>query len=411
MNFRFRPTVLAATMAAAAVALTATAHAAPADSPAPPASQGSTAASRDASTAEIAITPGHDAEGIGITKGVDVTVSGGKLTAVEMHSLPTGTETMGTMSPDGTSWKPDTALARGTKYSITATAKDAHGRTATEKSSFTTVAPEKSFIGYFTPEDGETVGVGMPVSINFDKPITDRKAVQSAIHVTSTGDQPIAGHWFSPTRLDFRPQDYWKPDSDVTVKLELDGVQGGDGITGVQNKTFGFHIGRSQVSTVDAKTKTMTVVRDGKTLKTIPVSTGSAENPTYNGQMVISEKHDEMRMDGSTVGFTDEDGKAEYDIPDVPHAMRLSASGTFLHGNYWAAKDVFGKTNTSHGCIGLSDLKGGKDPSTPAAWFYANSLVGDVVIVKHSDDETIRPDNGLSDWNMPWSTWTEGSAA
>lgn len=273
-----------------------------------------------------------------------------------------------------------------------------------------TAGPENSFTGHITPEDGSTVGVGMPVSVSFDKPVTDRKAVQSAIEVTSTSGQKTAGHWFSPTRLDFRPQHYWKPDSEVTVKLRLDGVRGGKGITGVQNKTVSFHIGRSQISTVDAQAKTMTVVRNGQTVRTLPVSAGAEKSPTYNGQMVISEKHDTTRMNGSTVGFTGKDGKAEYDIPDVPHAMRLSDSGTFLHGNYWAARDVFGSKNTSHGCIGLSDVKGGQDPGTPAAWFYNNSLIGDVVIVKHSGDRTIQPGNGFSGWNMPWSTWVEGPA-
>ena len=52
--------------------------------------------------------------------------------------------------------------------------------------------------------------------------------------------------------------------------------------------------------------------------------------------MVISEKFKETRMNGSTVGFTN-DGKGEYDIKDVPHAMRLTHSGTFIHGNYWGA--------------------------------------------------------------------------
>ena len=89
-------------------------------------------------------------------------------------------------------------------------------------------------------------------------------------------------------------------------------------------------------------------------------------------------------MNGATVGFKEDDGKGEYDIPDVPHAMRLTNSGTFIHGNYWGAKSIFGHANTSHGCIGLSDIKGGKDPNTPAAWFYDNSLVGDVVVVKNS---------------------------
>ena len=77
--------------------------------------------------------------------------------------------------------------------------------------------------------------------------------------------------------------------------------------------------------------------------------------------MVISEKFKETRMNGSTVGFKKNDGKGEYDIQDVPHAMRLSDSGTFIHGNYWG-KGVFGKANTSHGCVGLEDAKGAKRP-------------------------------------------------
>ena len=73
--------------------------------------------------------------------------------------------------------------------------------------------------------------------------------------------------------------------------------------------------------------------------------------------MVITEKHRETRMDGATVGFG-----GEYDIKDVSHAMRLSTSGTFIHGNYWAGTSVFGSENTSHGCVGLQDVKGAKDP-------------------------------------------------
>ena len=144
----------------------------------------------------------------------------------------------------------------------------------------------------------------------------------------------------------------------------------------------------------------MTVVRDGKTVKTIPITAGAPGTETYNGQMVISEKHPVTRMNGDTVGFG-----GEYDIKDVPHAMRLSNSGTFIHGNYWSGKPTFGSRNASHGCVGLFDLRGGGDNSTPAAWFFGNSLIGDVVIVKNSHDETIQPDNGFSDWNLSWEQW------
>ncbi|MFF5726105.1 Ig-like domain-containing protein [[Kitasatospora] papulosa] len=373
-------------------------------------SQVDEAAAKDASEAQITIAPKNGATNASINNAAIVTVAKGKLTEVTMTTAE-GDAVEGSLAADGSSWKPSGQLERSTTYKISATAADSKDRQAHANSSFTTVSPENSFIGNFTPEDGSTVGVGMPVSINFNKAITNRKAVQDGIKVTSSSGQEVVGHWFNNQRLDLRPEDYWQGGSTVTLKLSLDGVEGADGVVGVQQKTVTFKVGRNQVSTVDAKAHTLTVTRDGKTVKTIPISSGSSDNPTYNGQMVISEKFKETRMDGSTVGFTDDDGKGEYDIKDVPHAMRLSTSGTFIHGNYWGAKSIFGSANTSHGCVGLSDTKGAGDANTPAAWFYDNSLIGDLVIVKNSPDKTIAPDNGLNGWNMSWSEWTAGSAA
>jgi Bacterial Ig domain/L,D-transpeptidase catalytic domain len=369
------------------------------------------AAAQHASTAKITITPKSGTTGAAVSGGVKVTVTGGTLTSVTMTSEATGRTVAGTLSADHRTWHPKSDLARSTQYTVSAVATDAAKNTTTARSTFATSSIAGHFTGYFTPEDGSTVGVGMPVSIKFDKKITDRAAVQSAVDVTSTSGQQVVGHWFSATRLDLRPQQYWQAGSHVTLTLRLSGVEGAPGVYGVQYKTVSFDVGRSQVSTVDTRTHQMTVVRDGKVIKTVPVSAGAAGHETYNGRMVISEKDTTTRMNGATVGFTEDDGKGEYDIPDVPHAMRLSSSGTFIHGNYWGDKSVFGSANTSHGCIGLSDTKGGKDPKTPAAWFYGNSMVGDVVVVKNSADRTIQPYNGLNGWNMSWSQWIAGSAA
>ncbi|MFD4627835.1 Ig-like domain-containing protein [Streptomyces sp. NPDC058475] len=345
---------------------------------------------QEASDARIKITPKQGAFDVGINDSVKVTVSNGKLTKVTMTAVATGAEVPGTLSADGTSWKPNGRLERATKYQVAAEAKDAKGRSVTGNATITTLSPANNFIGHLSPEDGSTVGVGMPVT-----------AVESKIQVSSSSGQQVVGHWFNDDRLDFRPDNYWKPGSTVTVTLNLHGIQ----------KTVTFKIGRSQISTVDAKTKLMTVVRDGKTIKTIPISSGSTEHPTYNGQMVISEKFSQIHMNGATVGLTKKDGKPSYDIAAVPHAMRLTDSGTFIHGNYWGADAVFGKVNTSHGCVGLKDVKGGGDGKQPAAWFFDNSMIGDVVIVKNSEDKTmLAPDNGLGDWNMPWSEWVAGSA-
>nr|WP_237555164.1 Ig-like domain-containing protein [Streptomyces sp. SID4948] len=369
-------------------------------------------AAANASAAKITISPHTGSTGAPLTGGAKVTVAHGTLTSVTMTSKATGRTVAGTISAGGTRWTPNGSLARATQYRISAAATDATGRTTTANATFATVSTAGTFVGYFTPEDGSTVGVGMPVSINFDKAIAgnDRAAVQKGISVESSSGQRVVGHWFSATRLDLRPQQYWLPGSHVSLSLNLNGVEGAPNVYGVQHKTVAFDVGRSQVSTVDAATHMMTVVRDGKVINTIPISAGAPDHITYDGQMVISEKDQTTRMNGATVGLVNSDGKGEYDIPDVPHAMRLTTSGTFIHGNYWADKGIFGKANTSHGCIGMSDTKGGKDPNTPAAWFYNHSLIGDVVVVKNSTDKTVQPDNGLNGWNMSWSQWVAGSA-
>ncbi|MET8168387.1 Ig-like domain-containing protein [Streptomyces sp. NPDC057456] len=367
------------------------------------------AAAKKSSEAQIKITPADGSDNASINNSAAVTVSKGTLTAVTMTTSD-GTAVEGALSADKTSWKPNAQLERSTTYKVAAEAKDSGGLVAHENASFTTVSPDNSFIGNFTPDDGSTVGVGMPVSINFNKEITNKAAVQKGVTVTSTSGQEVVCHWFSTQRMDCRPEDYWKENSTVTLKLALDGVEGADGVIGVQQKTVTFKVGRNQVSYVDAKTKQMKITHNGAVIKTIPISAGSPDNKTYEGQMVMSEMFKETRMNGATVGFTDDDGKGEYDIKDVPHAIRLTNSGTFVHGNYWGAKSVFGSVNTSHGCVGLSDTKGANDTGTAGYWFFTHSIVGDVVVVQNTGDKTVSPDNGLNGWNMDWAQWKAGSA-
>ncbi|GGR36166.1 Ig-like domain-containing protein [Streptomyces netropsis] len=360
------------------------------------------------SQAVVTIAPKDGAKDVPTSGSLKVTAEKGSITSVKVADAK-GKTVDGKITGDGAAWEPTSHLAASTKYTVDAIAKDKEGRTSAKHAAFTTLTPKNTFVGYFTPEDGTTVGVGMPVSINFSRGITNTKAVERAVKVTAEPSVPVKGHWFGNDRLDIRPEKYWAAGTKVTVQLNLDGVEGREGVYGSQTKTLKFTVGRSQVSTVDAKSHRMTVERDGKVIKTVPISAGSPASPTYNGQMVISEKHEVTRMNGATVGFTKADGKGEYDIPDVPHAMRLSTSGTFLHGNYWSGSSTFGSENASHGCVGLEDQRGGGDPSTPAAWFYDNSLIGDVVVVKNSDDKTIQPENGLNGWNLSWADWGKSS--
>ncbi|WP_335937490.1 L,D-transpeptidase [Streptomyces sp. PTD5-9] len=362
---------------------------------------GAAAEDTAASQAVVSVAPKDGADSVATSGVLKISAAQGKLTTVKV-SDPKGVEVEGKIAADGASWTPDRHLAAATKYRVHAVAEDAKGRESAKDTSFTTLVPQNTFIGQYTPEDGSTVGVGMPVSINFTRGITDPEAVEKAIEVTAEPSVPVEGHWFGNDRLDFRPEKYWAPGTKVTVKLNLDGVEGRPGVYGKQSRTVTFTVGRSQISTVDASTHRMKVVRDGRQVKDIPISAGAPATTTYNGQMVISEKLKVTRMNGDTVGFG-----GEYDIKDVPHAMRLSTSGTFIHGNYWGGSGIFGATNTSHGCVGLQDVRGGWSGKTPAAWFFDNSLIGDVVVVKNSHDRTIQPDNGLNGWNMPWSEWTK----
>ncbi|MFI0939818.1 Ig-like domain-containing protein [Streptomyces sp. NPDC021020] len=372
-----------------------------ASGPSKPASSAAAGSSPDTapSTAVVTIAPKDGADNVATTGELKVSASGGKLSTVVVKD-DKGAEVPGEISADGLGWSPTGHLDTSTQYSVDATAKDAEGRESDKHATFTTVTPKDTFVGYFTPEDGSTVGVGMEVYLHFSRPITHKKAVEAGVTVSASPSVEVASRWYGNQDLYIRPADYWTPGTKVTLGLDLKGVEGATGVYGKQQKSVHFTIGRRQVSIVDAAKHQMTVYRDNKVVKTVPISSGAPEHTTYNGKMVISEKYVTTRMNGDTVGFG-----GEYDIKDVPHAMRLTTSGTFIHGNYWAANSVFGHSNTSHGCVGLHDVRGAHDPDTPAAWFYNSSIIGDVVEVVHSKDKTVQWYNGLNGWNMPWEQW------
>lgn len=357
------------------------------------------------SDAAIRVAPKDGADDVAPTGALEVTADKGRLTEVTVEDED-GKAVKGGIAADGASWKPAGHLATGTSYTVDAVARDSEGRKADKSAEFTTLTPENPLVGRFTPEDGDKVGAGMPVSVEFNRPVKNRAAVEKAISVTADPEVRVEGHWFGDQRLDFRPEEYWKKGTEVTLDLDLNGVEGDDGVYATQDKRVQFTVQRHQVSVVDAKTKKMTVTRDGKKLRTVPITSGEPAHSTYNGRMVISERLKETRMDGQTVGFGRDEEAGGYDIKDVPHAMRLSTSGTFIHGNYWNPRSTFGKANVSHGCVGLFDKRGGGSTTTPGAWFFRNSIVGDVVEIKNSKDTTVQPDNGLNGWNMSWSKWT-----
>jgi lipoprotein-anchoring transpeptidase ErfK/SrfK len=354
----------------------------------------------------VRVTPDDGSKDVRPNRRLLVRVPSGRLESVKVVKSQDAQESPvpGRVSEDGLRWQPkEPRLALAARYTVDVVAVDGHGRRSARHTTFTTYVPDERFIGYVTPEDRSTVGTGMIVSLDFSRRIEDRAAVERAVSVTARPATDIRPHWFGRSRLDFRPRTYWTPGTQVTVSLRLRDVEGAPGVYGLQYRTYSFTVGRSQVSVVDAAAHTMRVRRDGVLLATVPITAGAPDHTTYNGKMVVMEMLEVTRMNSRTVGFG-----GEYDIPDVPHALRLTDSGTFLHGNYWAP-DAPGHVNVSHGCVGLRDVKGGGS-DTPAGWFFDRSLVGDVVEVVHSNDKKVAPDNGLGGWNMGWRQWKAGSA-
>jgi lipoprotein-anchoring transpeptidase ErfK/SrfK len=228
--------------------------------------------------------------------------------------------------------------------------------------------------------------------------VKNRAAVEEALTVTSA--KPIVGSWswVSDEEIHFRPKEFWPAYNKVTVDVDLKGVDAGRGVWGMENRTVKFRTGSSMVSVVDVDPHTLTVFRNGKKARVIPVSTGKAGFLTRSGTKVILEKHTLKVMDARTIGISP--GDPEYYRLDVPYAMRVTWSGEFVHAAPWSVGSQ-GRDNVSHGCVGMS-------PSN-AIWLFNLSTVGDVVKVVGSP-RSLEPGNGYTDWNVSWAEWTAGSA-
>ena len=364
-----------------------------------PRAGGTQAASEDAARPTVTTNVARGAQGVPVDTTVQVSADGGELSRVTVSS-PAG-RLPGTLSDDGAAWAAAERLEPGTTYDISSVVTGTDGRDVTESSSFTT-APltldEQTFASV-APLDGETVGVGMPVVVSFDVPVTDRAAFEKQMTVTSSPAQPGTWHWMSDYEAHWRPKAYWEPGTTVDVDVDVNGVDAGDGIYGQEDREVGFTVLDSHVYKVNAQTHQMQVFSNGDLLRTIPITTGKAGFTTRSGTKVIMEKFESRRMNSETVGIAA--GSAEsYDIADVEYAMRLTYSGEFIHAAPWSVSSQ-GSANVSHGCTGMS--------TENAAWLFDMTLRGDVVEYVGTD-RPMTLDNGYGDWNASYADYRQASA-
>jgi lipoprotein-anchoring transpeptidase ErfK/SrfK len=349
------------------------------------------------SAAKIDVTPASASVDVPVDQPVTVTAADGKLTAVTLTDQKDRT-VAGAMSADGASWTSTDPLRIADHYRLVAAAVDSDGVTAERSAFFATVAPRKVLETSISPLGGQSVGVGMPIIVRFNTTVRDRAAVEAALTVTSSKPAEGAWSWVSDTEVHYRPKEFWPAYSDVKLDVNLKNVNAGKGVWGMANRTVKFHTGSSMVSVVDVDRHTLTVYRNGKKTRVIPVTTGKAEFLTRNGIKVILEKHTMKIMDSTTVGIPK--SSPEYYRLEVPYAMRVTWSGEFVHAAPWSTGDQ-GRDNVSHGCVGMS--------MSNAIWLFNQSTVGDIVKVVGSS-RPLEPGNGYTDWNVSWSDWLAGSA-
>ncbi|MFB7825784.1 L,D-transpeptidase [Streptomyces hydrogenans] len=333
-------------------------------------------------------------------KPVSVTAAGGTFSSVTVTDAEGG-RLAGKSAEGGARWTSDRKAAPGTSYTVETVTRTAGGKETTSRSTFTTPEAERVNKLTLAPGKNTTVGIGQPLSIVFDRPVTRKADVERQLKVTTSNGTEGSWGWVTDysgrDRVDWRPREYWKPGTKVTLEADLNGTDSGDGWF-VRDYRTGFTIGAAQVVKVDLDTKRLTLVKDGRTVRTIPVSGGTpgGDKRSWRGTAVLMAKEGTINMNSETVGLGDAYDKM------VDYSMRLTWSGMYAHAAPWNAGN-FGRANRSSGCIGMSDAD--------AASFYASVHVGDPFEIKGADTKgVVAEGNGYGAWNLSWADWKAKSA-
>ena len=307
----------------------------------------------------------------------------------------------GDMANSGTRWVASERLEPGESYTLRGVARGVDGAPVRLTSRFVTHALtlDQQTYASVAPLAGETVGVGMPVIVSFDIPVADRAQFERHMTVTSTPRQRGSWHWFGDRQARWRPAKRWQPGTQVSVDIDINGVPAGDGIYGQEDRSVNFEVGDAHVYKVDAQTHQMKVFSNGELLRTLPVTLGKTGFTTRSGTKLIMAKYASKRMNSETIGIPAGSSEA-YDLDNVQWAMRVTNSGEFIHAAPWSTGSQ-GYANVSHGCTGMS--------TADAAWLYAMSRRGDVVVYTGTD-RPMTLENGYGDWNASFHDYRTGSA-
>ncbi len=354
-----------------------------------------------------------------------VGITNGRLDTVLLAD-GSGTEIPGIFDSQRQVWRNSAPLAYDTQYRLSAAGTGEDGKAIEGSRTFATLRPGgymaaeiRAFRGYGPPLDGGEFGVGQPVVVEFDRNVTDKAAAVAALDVQAVPKTGGAWRWIRDDEVHWRPREYWRPGTQVTVNANLYGVDFGDGRFGQANQTATFTIGQSKIAVADHDTKRMHIYIDGVDVSAaiadtwdpnvygptydhsdglrismgsggLSTSVGWFDTRTSSGAFVVMEKSPLVRMRPDLPK-----SDPEYYDEQIPYAVRFTASGLYVHWADWSVYDQ-GFRNVSHGCINLSP--------NDALWFYNNFSYGDVVEVTNTGKPGELTD-GLGDWNLTWEQW------
>ncbi|WP_194818948.1 Ig-like domain-containing protein [Nocardia sp. XZ_19_385] len=336
---------------------------------------------------------------VGVSPAMPMTfkVEDGKFTNVQLLNTE-GRPVSGKLGADGQTWETTEVLGYGKTYKLKADAIGLGGANSASMS-FTTSSPGNQTKPYLIPGEGEVVGIGQPVAIQFDENIPNRKAAQDAITIKTEPAVEGAFYWVNNREVRWRPEHFWAPGTKVTIDVNVYGKDLGNRLYGQDNLTSHFIVGDAMIFTADDSTHMVTVEKNGQIIKEMPTSMGKNSTPTDNGIYIVADRHEKLIMDSSTYGVAvgSPDG---YRTP-VDYATRISYSGIFFHSAPWSL-GAQGSYNASHGCLNLSPAN--------ARWVFENTKRGDITIIKNTVGGTLSGVDGLGDWNVPWQEWKSGNA-
>ncbi|MEU9096771.1 Ig-like domain-containing protein [Streptomyces sp. NPDC048361] len=329
----------------------------------------------------------------------------GRLTDVSVTDAM-GRHVAGRISDDGSCWHTTAPLRAGTHYRIRATAEDQDGTPGQAGWALATAQPPPGsrLTATFGPTAG-VYGVGQPVVAELSRPVPGddaqaRRLVERSLQVTSQPAVRGAWHWVDDSTLHYRPQTYWPAHATIQVRSGLDRVHVTNTLYGGPSQPLTLATGDRVEAVTDVAAHEMTVKRNGRTVRTIPVTTGKQGFRTRAGIKVVLGKERTVRMRGDSIGIAR--GTSDfYDLP-VSYATRLTWSGEYVHAAPWSL-EAQGAENVSHGCTGMS--------TDDAAWFFNTVRPGDIVDVVHGYGAPMTVfDNGYGDWNLTWKQWRTGSS-